>query len=434
MRQLAMIADDLTGASDTGVQFARKGLRTTVLFDLQNLPADTAAVEVAVIDTDSRSLPAPQAYHQVAQAARLVSAAGFTHLYKKVDSTLRGNLGTEIDAVMDVCACDLAVVAPAFPRLGRITVGGRHYLGGVPIDQTEIAHDPKCPVTQSDLLTLLGSQSRRKAGLLSLPVLRAGRAATRKAVGQFVAHGIQLVVCDAETAGDLQQIAATLSECRRAILWVGSAGLAEYLPAVPGLAAGRDRAALSVSPSRKPVLLVAGSISSTTREQVTAVQRLPEVTAVELDPLLLLADEQAHSAETERCRSELTAALVCGRDVTLCAGASPDQVAAARAQGARSGLDGAAVANRVAIALGSVAAQVLATHDLAGVILTGGDTARAVCRHLGVSGLQLITEVETGVPLSRLVGSRDLLAVTKAGAFGSEQTLVRALHALKGEQ
>lgn len=70
---------------------------------------------------------------------------------------------------------------------------------------------------------------------------------------------------------------------------------------------------------------------------------------------------------------------------------------------------------------------------LQGVILTGGDTAKAVCRHLGVSGIQLLREVEPGIPLGRLVGDTPLPVVTKAGAFGSELSLSHAKTALKGE-
>lgn len=122
--RIAIIADDLTGASDSGVQFARKGLRTAVLFDSSRLAADIQQVDTVALDTDSRALTADQARSRAEQAARRLSSAGVAHFYKKVDSTLRGNPGAEVDGVMNAVAFDLAVVAPAFPRLGRTTVGG----------------------------------------------------------------------------------------------------------------------------------------------------------------------------------------------------------------------------------------------------------------------------------------------------------------------
>ncbi|MGE5675903.1 MAG: nucleotide-binding domain containing protein, partial [Mycobacterium leprae] len=118
---------------------------------------------------------------------------------------------------------------------------------------------------------------------------------------------------------------------------------------------------------------------------------------------------------------------------------APEQVAAAKKAGEALGLDATAVSNLIAAALGAVASDVLVAQPVGGAILTGGDTAKAVCGQLGVTGLELVKEVETGVPLSRLVGGLNglvarLPVVTKAGAFGNDQTLVRATRVLKGEE
>jgi uncharacterized protein YgbK (DUF1537 family) len=181
------------------------------------------------------------------------------------------------------------------------------------------------------------------------------------------------------------------------------------------------------------VMLVAGSISQTTRAQAGAYCREQDVVCVELNPLRILIDDEDCLAEADRCRAALGAAVAAGRDVAFIAGAAPDQVAGARERGAALGLDTTAVSNRIATVVGDVAAAVTERHGLQGLILTGGDTAKAVCRRLGVTGLRLVRELEPGVPVSRLVGGPGLPAVTKAGAFGNEQTLVRALHALKGD-
>lgn len=430
MRQIAIIADDLTGASDSGVQFARKGLRTGVLFAVHNLPADTAALDAVAVDTDSRAIPSAEAYNRTREAALRAAEAGFAHIYKKVDSTLRGNLGYEIDGVMDAIAFDIAVVAPAFPRLGRTTAGGRHFLNGKPVSETEIARDPKCPVRESHMPTLLAGQSRRKTGLVELAALRAGQA--QETVAKLKADGAELIIFDAEADEDLERIAEQMTGSPYRILWVGSAGLADYLPGPLKLAAGAAQPA-PVTASGRPVMLVAGSISQTTRTQAEAYCREQGVAAVELNPLLILQADAACTAEMQRCEKALALAVTAGQDVAFVAGSAPDQVAGARERGAALGLDNTAVSNRIATVLGDVAAAVTERYALQGLILTGGDTAKAVCRRLGVTGLELVRELEAGVPLSRLVGGPGLPAVTKAGAFGNEQTLVRALRALKGE-
>lgn len=432
MARIAIIADDLTGASDSGVQFARKGLRTAVLFDVDNLPATTEGADAIAIDTDSRATSAAEARQRAAQAARRVKEAGLAHIFKKVDSTLRGNLGPEIDGIMDEIPFDLAVVAPAFPKVGRTTLGGRHFLRGLPLEETEIANDPKCPVRESQIDRLLAAQTSRKAGQVSLETLREGPEAVRRTVESLRAGGAELVVFDAVNDGDLQRIAEAMTGGSYRVLWVGSAGLADYLPQALGLT-GTIQEAAAESPGQHPVMLVAGSISPTTRAQVAAVRRAATVATVEMNPLAILLADQACQAESDRCEALLLAALAQGQDVILASGTSPEQVAATQQLGSTLGLDGTAVSNRIALVLGEIAARIVQQVELQGLILTGGDTAKAICRGLGVSGLEVVMELEAGVPLSRMADSRRIPVVTKAGAFGTEETLLRALRRLKGE-
>ena len=154
MSQLAIIADDLSSATDCGIQVAKSGLQTLV--PLEGTPVASAAQEADVVslDTDSRMIPPAEAYRRVKAAASAVVSAGFRHIYKSMDSTLRGNLGAEVDAVLDVFRAELAVVAPAYPLYGRTTVGGKHFLNGKPITESEFATDPGTPVTEADLVRL----------------------------------------------------------------------------------------------------------------------------------------------------------------------------------------------------------------------------------------------------------------------------------------
>lgn len=429
-KKIAIIADDLTGATDSGVQFARKGLKTAVVFDVDQLPASSQGADAVAIETDSRAIAPNEARERARQAARGARLAGLTHIFKKVDSTLRGNLGPEIDGIMDEISFDLAVVAPAFPKLGRTTVAGRHLLKGVPLEETEIGRDPKCPVRESRLERLLGTQSCRKTGLVELAVLRQGPEAVRAQVATLRGQGVELVIFDAEADTDLQRIAEAMAGSPYNVLWVGSAGLADFLPAALGLTGGVAGPVLA--PGTLPVMLVAGSVSPVTRAQVAAVRHASGVASIELNPLQILTDGDACAAELARCHALLQLALAEGQDLVFTSATAPEQVLGAQQLGETLGLDGTAVSNRIALILGQVAARVIGAAELQGLILTGGDTAKAVCRRLGVAGLEVCTELEPGVPLSRFVGSRPVPVVTKAGAFGTEETLLRALRTLKG--
>jgi len=433
MARIAIIADDLTGASDTGVQFARKGLPTRVLFDAAALDKVPAGAEAVAIDTDSRAIAPSEARERSRMAAEYVRRAGIEHVFKKADSTLRGNLGPEIDGILAELDVDVAVAALAFPRLGRTTVGGRHYLRGLPLEETEIANDPKAPVRQSLIGKLIESQAPRKTGGIGLEVLRSGPSAVLAALAALRAAGAEVIIFDAAEEEDLERMARAVAGSGLRVLWVGSAGLADYLPAVLGLGAprGGSEAAPANTGVGGPVMLVAGSVSPTTRAQVGSVQQEPGVAAVELNPRAIFGEADG---ELERCELLLAAALSESRDVALVSGTLPEQVTGSREAGARLGLDATAVSDRIAAALGEVTARLVGRFAMRGLVLTGGDTAKAVCRRLGVSGLEVLHELEPGVPLSRMTGGGNLLVVTKAGAFGTAETLVRALKMLKGEQ
>jgi uncharacterized protein YgbK (DUF1537 family) len=414
---ITLIADDLTGASDAGVQFARRGLITRVVFDISG---DMHGLDAVALDTETRARPPDEAYARVRQAAGVLRTLQPDRVYKKVDSTLRGNLGVEIDAVMDAFEFSIAVVAPAFPALGRTTQRGVHLLRGSPVHETEVGRDPKRPVRESHLVRLLAAESRRAVGHIDGEIVACGPEAVRGRVENLAASGVSIVICDATDDPALRSIAESVAG-RRDVLWVGSAGLAEHLIPAHGLVTSAPRA---IDETRRgPILTVVGSLSEMTRRQVSALHSARDVTVVEIEPTRIF-DVETCEAEVSRCRDAVVGALDEGRDVALVSGAR------------RPRSDHTEGVEHIADVLGAIAADGARARQLGGLILTGGDTARAVCRQLGITGIQLISEVESGVPLGFLVGNpaARLPVVTKAGAFGSDATLVRALDRLKGER
>jgi uncharacterized protein YgbK (DUF1537 family) len=415
MRRIAIIADDLTGASDAGVQLARRGLHTIVTLE-PHQPNEPPDCDVLVVDTDSRAHSGPDAYAVVARAVRAVGAAGFHVAYKKIDSTLRGNIGAELDAVMDTAGFPVAALAPAFPATGRTTVDGLHLLHGVPVAETEVGRDHRGSVRESDILRLLGGQSRRTAARIELATVRAGTDATFAAAKTLYERGAAILVFDAVTDEDLHTIALALARSTRRILWAGSAGFAVHLPGALDLPK-TARQSPAFAPVDRPVLIVAGTASHVTRAQVARLAQLPEIAIIAVDPAAL-----ASGQETARLATELVHELAADRTTVLTLSDGPE-VAARRAP---------TLAAQIADALGALAASALDTGLPKAVILTGGDTARAVCRHLGATGIRLLDEFEPGVPVGRLVGAASLLTATKAGAFGTPDTLVKALGILRG--
>ena len=156
---VGIIADDLTGANDTALQFHNRGAKTKILLNHDYVPDRKDATEVWAISSESRNCSAEEAAERVQQSVKtFADKFSFEYYYKKIDSTLRGHIALETLTMLEILEYDAAIIIPAFPQEGRITVGGYHLLKGVPIGRTEIAMDPHSPIFESHIPTLLKSQ------------------------------------------------------------------------------------------------------------------------------------------------------------------------------------------------------------------------------------------------------------------------------------
>jgi uncharacterized protein YgbK (DUF1537 family) len=391
MPTIAVIADDLTGAADAGVQFVRAGYRTAVLFSESEVLADD--LDAVSFDTDSRTMPAGFAAKRVLEAAHAAREARI--VYKKLDSTLRGNVAAELAAALGGTRRERAIVAPAFPAAGRTTVGGTQRVHGVPVDETEMANDPHTPVRVAHVPSLL-ADAFSSVGALSVENL-ADPQCVRRALEES-----ECVVADAERDEDLEALIRAVPDPAR-VLWAGSAGLALALASVyPGPCTGEA----GVQRARvRPALVVVGSLSGVAREQVRRLVGEYGEMAIPVGGGATDAVQEAVGAARE--------ALAGG---TCAVVHSPEE---------RSG-SGESV-------LGSLAEVVVRLSEeelFEGLVLTGGATAVEVAQRLGASGIRLEGEVEAGVPVGVLIGPRPYPVVTKAGGFGGPDTLVGAVEAL----
>ena len=404
--RVAVIADDLTGAADSGVQLARAGYRTAVAFHGGHLPP-VDPFDAVVADTDSRALSAAEAAERVAHAASALRGAGM--LYKKVDSTLRGPVAAELGAALAAGGRSGGLLAPAFPPAGRTTREGVQLVDGRPVHETAFADDPTWPVTEARLPALLAA-----ARLGPVEVLPALERPDPERVGRAFQTGGWLVA-DAESPEHLEALVRSVDDPGD-VLWAGSAGLAAALGrAYPGPGTGEP---VEGPAPEGPALAVIGSAHPVAREQVTRLAGEPGVVAVEVDAATLGAAEHGASDPLAPVLDRARTALAGGHAVVLHLSASAH------------GAEGSAA--RIARGLAGVARELDAAGLVGGLVLSGGDTAVAVARALGAHGLVVEDEIEPGVPLGRLLGPRPLPVVTKAGGFGGPDALVRACRALAG--
>lgn len=431
MSRLAIIADDLSSATDCGAQVVRSGLSVVVPLRGYSLPSQARLTQVISVDTDSRSLSADRAYAKVRVAAQQLVTEGWTFFYKSVDSTLRGNLGAEIEAVLDVVKPDCAIVAPAFPKYGRTTVDGVQHLHGRPLHETEFGTDPTAPVRDADIARRLAEGSYRKAGRLTFDQLRAGPTQIKSAVHKLLADGIDLIVVDIAEQDDLRQICVGLSGSDLRILWVGSTGLAEFVPLALDVAPTSESLNQDHPLNPRPALALVGSASETTRQQLDYAQISKGLTIICLDPTQLIQSGSMAETELEQAYAGLRAAVDSGHDAALVVNASRDEIAATQQLGATLNLSATEVAQRIVASLAQTGARLIREGRISGIVATGGDTANALCNALEAQALEILSEVEAGIPIMRVLGTQSLPLVTKAGGFGSPAAIGEALVRVK---
>jgi uncharacterized protein YgbK (DUF1537 family) len=342
-------------------------------------------------------MPAGFAAMRVLEATRAAREARI--VYKKLDSTLRGNVAAELAAALGGARRERVVVAPAFPAAGRTTVGGIQRVHGVPVDETEMANDPANPVREAHVPGLLAG-AFSSVGALGVEDL-ADPDLVRRALEDY-----ECVVADAERDADLEALVRAVPDPAR-VLWAGSAGLALALGSVyPGPCAGT--AGVQRAPIR-PVLVVVGSLSGVAREQV---RRLVEAFGAVDVPVDGKESNAVHKA----------------------IGAARKALGGGTCAVVRSTEERVASSESVLWELAEVVALLSEEGLFEGLVLTGGATAVGVARRLGAAGIRLEGEVEAGIPMGALIGPRPYPMVTKAGGFGKPDTLVGAVVALSGKE
>ncbi len=430
--RVLVVADDLTGACDTGVQFARSGRPCSVAFlprlaedERRRSHLDAFDRDIVIVDTESRHVPP----HEAASRVRsVVSHAGSdTIVLKKIDSTFRGNVASEVGSALGVLRGRIGVVVPAYPAGGRTTVGGRCLVHGIPLDATEFAHDPLSPVTTASVADLVGcSAPVRRDPTGRTPVRDPGRRSIQASGSEAVRKAVHdaspgdIIIVDATTQDEIDAVLSVVADDLHRVVFIGSAGLASAIG--HGLLGhrGHDEPEELRPVARRPVLGVVGSLSGRTRAQVDWLVSRGGATRF----VCGLSDAtDVTAAATEALRSGCSVVLV-----------SPDD----RLQ------EAAAVARRLARSAGAVLARfgalwqpVAARRPLAdpappGLVLTGGETALAVLRDLGVDRVDVVRELAPGVPVLGLYGRRySGPAVSKAGGFGGDDILIHAFRHLE---
>lgn len=470
-----IIADDLTGGADAGAQFAKRGLKTLLVSCCveDSIPlAARPAQDVLVVNTISRGLPPAEAFDILSGLLKSFDPKRFPILYKKIDSTLRGNIGSEIDAILRETNLPLCFLAPSYPEQGRTLAGGIMMVGGKSLALTEAATDAASPVRESDVVNLLTRQTSLSIGRIDLADVASGKESLQRAVERERKAGRRIIVFDAVSRCDLAVIAEVALSMETVPLLAGSAGLAGEVARI--LAPAQTNAEPERQRIFRHVLIIGGSASTVTHAQL---QRLQDggLLSFGLPKDLVSGDGKAGMEDRRKLACLLGSAIAGGSaifrtfaerlagdgDVVTQATINANTIIPAEAgiqnrAGCRikayPGLDPGSgmtifdmlpcrsnnvpVHQRITDVMAGVALEALRearvdAGDLA-LILTGGDTALGVLQLLDYQGIELEGELLAGIVRGNLRGGPwdGLTVVTKAGAFGKEDALVRIMERL----
>lgn len=417
MTQLLILADDFTGALDTGVQFATVGAVTRVITGQNvSLSQFSETCEVLVVDAETRHLTAEQAANIVGIYTAQAENLGIPHIYKKTDSALRGNVGAELAAVLETSGEGCLPFLPAFPQMGRNTVAGIHYIQGVPVADSVFGKDPFEPVTCSGVTDLIALQTDVTAA--SCPALT-DEATLPEAKGIWV--------FDASSLEDLRRTGQRLQREGKLHILAGCAGFAAVLPELLNLGTGKPR---SIPALGENFTVICGSVNPITVAQVAyAAQR--GFAHQQLEPEQKLGRGYWQTPEGEEMIGKLYRMLETNPHRILDTNDPGTNQKTADYAG-KFGMDIQDIRRAVSDTIGYLVSRLFSHEGVGTLLITGGDTLLQCMDYMGVHEIEPLGEMDAGVVLSRFTyHGITRYVISKSGGFGAENLLTELAAALK---
>jgi uncharacterized protein YgbK (DUF1537 family) len=416
---IGVVADDITGANDIGIMFAKWGYLTQVYHHAHFEQLYRPEVEVCIIDTNSRLDNPELAYEKVFAATKALEGVDCKQYYNKTCSVFRGNIGAEFDAMLDALKQEFAIVVLGFPKNGRTTIETIHYVRGTKLEDSEFRNDPVHPMKQSNLVNILQSQTKRRVGAIHQNIIEAGN--LRQTLEQMKAN-YQYLILDVIDQAMLKTIASTIYDYP---VLCGSSAIAEELPAFWQKQPAHPVIALPEA-QELGILCAAGSLMPQTAAQIETM-RERQTPIIEFNPLELF---DMREAVIERLVAEIVGQLQNG-DVVFHAANQSEIVEKMRAEGQARGLALNEVSRIVSSAIAEIVAIVVKRTGLNHLLIAGGETSAAVCEALGIYGMTIWEEIQAGLPICISLTEKPLALVLKSGSFGSSDFFEQAVNHLK---
>jgi D-threonate/D-erythronate kinase len=423
--KLFVVADDLTGSNATGVLLSKDGFKcATFMYPELITEKEINSYDVVSISTDSRGIKKEDAYNAVYKEVREMKDK--TKLFtKRIDSTLRGNVGAEIDGIIDALDGErVAVVVASYPDSERISVGGFLLVNSIPLEKTPVSKDPKAPVTMSRVKNIIKQQSKYEVGELFLSDVMNGEEYLKEKMEELKNKGNKIIVVDAATDDEIITIAKASKNCSFDIICVDPGPFTRYMMS--------ETYGPSPVELGKKVFFAIGSVSEITRKQIETLlsEKSPKIVHLNSENLIYedKREKEIKNAiskikdylKDDRCEA-LGVITTLEEDEVLDLGKIAKELNTNEEELSQRINKGIAEITEIALEISSSA--------IGGLYTSGGDVTVEVMNKLGVNGIELKDEVIPLAVYGKFIGGKypGMPVVTKGGLIGDSNTLVKCI-------
>ncbi len=412
MVKLVIIADDLTGALDTGVQFSKKNMSAIVTTDLNfNFEDICKEADVVVIDTESRHIPADEAKERVKSALSKFDKKEIKFFYKKTDSTLRGNIGSEVEGFMEGLNIDEVSFIPAFPLGKRTVKDGVLYVNNVKLAETQFAMDILNPVTDSFIPDIINKQSDINVKLKDI----------NEEFSPLDNKEKHIYIFDSENMEDMENIGKFLHNKNRLNYTIGNAGFAEVLTYYIKSDTKKEDIILEYD----RILFVCGSVNITSLKQCKYAEKIGYCSD-SLKFTNIISEDYKNSDNYITDKEYFKEKINNNKKFLLRTTDSEDVIKKAIEYTEKNSIPMEELTSNIANSTGQLVSDLIREHDIKNLIIFGGDTLMGILKNIGCQYIIPVSEIFPGVVFTRAVGKDTAInVITKAGGFGEESIIER---------
>lgn len=428
--KIGIIADDLTGANATGVRLSKQGFSAATIMDLEQ-EFNLQDVDAVCINTDTRYQSDEIIKSRITDVMASFHSWGTKIFCKRIDSTIRGNIGLEIDTVLEeIGENSVAILVASFPDSGRISSGGYLLVNSIPVHQTDVAKDPQSPITESYIPSVIQKQSKNKVAHVGLDKVLSGSEMLQEAFMEKIDEGIRIIVVDAITDEDIEIIAEAMANIKDIPI----------VPADPGpLTVAYAKAYFDQFVKKSKIIVTVGSVTNLTGRQLRYLQEKTNSKPVFVDvEKIATLDEDTWNTEVNRSVNEALN-LIDKHEVLIITTHKPDSKiinlhAKAKKEHSTKDVLAKQIANALAIITKNVIEQT--SYQIQGCFTSGGDITSSLCTSIEAQGIKLEDEVLPLAAYGRLIGGLfpNLSIVTKGGLIGDKRSIYECVKYIKSKE